>query len=110
MKQIVNFYDFCDAFHSYGRQDSFSYEAQRALFDWLEAIDEECGTETELDVIALDSYYSEYASAMDCINDMGCDFTPEGDDDDEKEESAAEWLYVQTVLIAFPGGIIIQDF
>jgi hypothetical protein len=36
MKQKVNFYDFCDAFRSYGRQDSFSYEAQRALFDWLE--------------------------------------------------------------------------
>lgn len=107
MKQTVNFYDFCDAFHSHGRQDSFSYEGKRALFDWIEEIDEECGTETELDVIALDCYYSEYASALDCIKDY--DFTPEGDDE-EKEESAAEWLREQTILIAFDGGIIIQDF
>jgi hypothetical protein len=110
MKQSVNLNDFCDAWRNHGRNDSFTHEGKRALFGWIEQIDEECGTETELDVVALDCGYSEHASALDAISDQGFDYDPEGDDDDEKEENAALWLEGQTILIRFNGGVIIQEF
>lgn len=110
MKQTVNFNDFCDAWRKHGRNDSFSYEGKRALFDWIEQIDEQCGTETELDVVELDCYFSEHGSALEAISNHGYDYEPEGDDDEEKEEDAAEWLEERTDLIRFNGGIIIQDF
>jgi len=53
MKQTVQFCDFQDAFFRMGRNDTFSYEGKRALFDYLEQYEQDCGTEIELDVIAL---------------------------------------------------------
>jgi len=49
----VNFSMFQDAFRSMGRSNQFSYEALRALFDYLEEIEADSGQEMELDVIAL---------------------------------------------------------
>jgi hypothetical protein len=113
MKQTVNFSDFCDAFTQFGRQDQYTYAGKRALFEYLEQYEEDCGTEIELDVIALCREYTEYSSAADCIIECGyseCDLTDEGMDDDEKEEIALEWLRDQTQVIEFNGGIIICDF
>jgi hypothetical protein len=114
MKQTVNFCDFCDAFRNHGRQDSFSHEGKRALFDWIEEIDEDCGRETELDVVALDCEFSEHASALDCIKDMGYGFEPgwhdDDDGDDPRERNALEWLNNRTTVITFDGGVIIQGF
>jgi hypothetical protein len=59
MKQTINESQFRDAFKSI-RPDNFSYAGLGELFDWIEQIDEECGTETELDVIALCCDFSEY--------------------------------------------------
>jgi hypothetical protein len=110
MKQTVNFHDFCDAWRNHGRNDSFTHEGKRALFDWIEQIDEDCGTETELDVVALDCDFSEHASAISAISDLGYDYNPEGDDDDEREEDAALWLGEHTATLRFNGGVIIQGF
>jgi len=41
------------------RKDNFSYEGLRALFDYLELLEEDMGQPMELDVIALCSEYSE---------------------------------------------------
>tara|TARA_R110000822_G_scaffold84959_7_gene199257 strand:+ start:333 stop:635 length:303 start_codon:yes stop_codon:yes gene_type:complete len=60
MKQTINFSQFCDAFTNMDRQDNFSYEGKQALFDWIEQLDDDCGTETELDVIALCCEFTEY--------------------------------------------------
>ena len=59
MKQQVNFSQFIDAFRDYGRHDQFTYQAKRALFDWIEEMDDDCGTESELDVVALCCEFSE---------------------------------------------------
>lgn len=59
MKQSVNKYDFHNAFETMGRADQFSYEGRQALFDYLEQLEEDCGQEIELDVIALCCDYSE---------------------------------------------------
>lgn len=59
MKQTVYLATFCEAFQRAGRADQFSREAQRVLFEYLEGLEEDCGTEFELDVIALCCDYEE---------------------------------------------------
>jgi hypothetical protein len=58
MKQTVNFSTFTDAFQI--RKDNFTYAGKRALFDYLESLEEDTGEEIELDVIALCCDYTEY--------------------------------------------------
>ena len=58
MFQTVNFSAFCDAFEI--RKDNFTYEGKRALFDYLEGLEDGTGEPIELDVIVLCCEYSEY--------------------------------------------------
>jgi histidinol dehydrogenase len=60
MIQTVNRYAFEDAFKSYDRDTNFSYEGKKALFDYLEELEESTGEQIELDVIALCCEYTEY--------------------------------------------------
>jgi hypothetical protein len=59
MYQEINFSMFCDAFHNMDRKENFTYAGKRALFDYLEQLEEETGDKIELDVIALCCEYSE---------------------------------------------------
>jgi len=52
-----------------GRENSFSYEGKKALFDYLEQLEEDCDMEIELDVIALDCEYVEYADFAELQGD-----------------------------------------
>lgn len=61
MKQTINFYDFQKAFQDL-RPNNFSYQGLRALFDYLEELEESTGHETEFDVIELCGAYNEYES------------------------------------------------
>ena len=60
MKQSVNFNQFCDAFQRMGRESQFSYEGKRALFNYLDDLEENVGEEIELDVVALCCDFTEY--------------------------------------------------
>lgn len=60
MKKSINYYDFKNEFRSYDRADQFSVPALRALFDYIEEVEQDCGQEIELDVIALCCEYVEY--------------------------------------------------
>jgi len=71
MKQSINFWGFCDAFRECDRENRFTYGGKRALFDWLEALDADCGTETELDVIALCCEFTEYGN----LAELQADYT-----------------------------------
>lgn len=98
MKTTVNFSAFCDAFRDSGRNDQFSYAGKRALFDYLEQYEEDCGCEVELDVIALCCEY--YENDLDSIiNDYQIDVS-EAEDDDEKADIVEEYLQDNTCLIA----------
>jgi hypothetical protein len=68
MKENVNFSDFCDRFQNYERDDNFSYEGKRALFNYLEQYEEDTGEEIELDVIALCCEYTEYKNLEELQN------------------------------------------
>lgn len=58
MKDTTTFSTFHDAFLAI-RPDNFSYHGLTALYDYLVALEEGCGFEFELDVIAFCCDYSE---------------------------------------------------
>lgn len=96
MKTTVNFSDFCDAFKSYNRDNNFSYNGKRALFDYLEEMEQSTGEEIELDVIALCCEYNE-----NHIDDIisSYDIDVEGMGNDEKREAVRDYLQDNTCLI-----------
>jgi hypothetical protein len=69
MYQDVNFCQFCDAFRNMGRDTQFSYEAKRALYDYLTDLEADMGEPIELDVIALCCEYQEIEDTEDCYRD-----------------------------------------
>lgn len=106
MIQTINFSQFCDSF-SDTYKNNFSYEGKRALFDYLEQLEEDTGGVIELDPIALCCEYSEHENAVDCASNYN-DFT--ASDEDNAEAEALQFLQDRTQVIEFEGGIIIQDF
>ena len=119
MKRNVTEYDFIEAFREMGRQDSFSCEGLKALYEWFEEYEEGTGEEIELDVVGICCDFSEYDTAIEAAQDYG--WEPEDGNDYEQEVSAMEWLSDRTTMIAFCGveylggrnstsGVIIQGF
>lgn len=106
MKQTVTEYQFIEAFRHAGRESQFSVPARRAIFAHLESLEDDIGTEFELDPIGICCEWAEYPSAREAADDYG--FKPAGDDDDESR--ALEWLREQTQVIEFDGGIVVQQF
>ncbi len=99
MKQAISFYDFEQAFKSYGRGSSFTYQGLKALFEWFEGLDDDCGTETELDVVAIDCDFAE-------VKDMDEFRADYGEEYDTMEQVAEE----TTVIPVEGGGFIYQSF
>ena len=110
MKQTINSYDFVDAFRAHGRQNQFSYDGLRALFEYLEEMEEGMGEEMELDVIALCCDYSEFSSAKEAAMEYGMAAEEDEQDEDAIEEHALQWLQNRTSVITHDSGIIIQSF
>lgn len=97
MKISVSFSQFCDAFREMNRNENFSYEGKRALFDYLEQYEDECGCEVELDVIALCCHYSE--DDIDTIIDGYCIDVSDAEGDEEKESIVEEYLQEHTMVV-----------
>ena len=67
MYQTINFCQFCDAFDI--RKENFTYEGKRALFDYLERLEEDQDEDIELDIIALCCEFSEYKNLAEYQDD-----------------------------------------
>lgn len=65
MKTSVSQWDFEDAFRGHGRENQFSYEGKKALYEYLEDLGDDIGEEIELDVIALCCEYTEYENIQE---------------------------------------------
>jgi len=74
MKTTVSQYDFERAFNDMNRGNQFSYNGKKALFEWLEQLEEDCNQEMELDVIALCCDFTEYEDITEFHNDYGQDY------------------------------------
>lgn len=72
MKQTINFYDFQKAFQDL-RPNNFSYQGLRALFEYLEELEESTGEEIEFDIIALCCDFTEYESVEEYARDYSDD-------------------------------------
>ena len=108
MYKEINFNQFCDEFTKFDREEQFSYEGKKALFEYLEEYESQSGETLELDVIALCCEYSEYSTAKEAAENYG--FEPEDEDEDEAETEALNFLEDGTTVIEFDGGVIILDF
>jgi len=107
MKQTINFSQFIDAFRDHNRLDNFTYDGLKALFDYLEQLEDDCGTDFELDVIALCCEFSEYNTALEAVEQQGYE---EVEVAELQEAQALDYLQDHTSVITFDGGVIIQDF
>ena len=97
MKQSLTFNDFHDAFRAYDRLDNFSYDGLKAIFDFFEMFDADCGTDTELDVIAICCDFSE-ETWEDIADNYDIDLT-DCEDDDDKEQAVGDYLQDNTMLV-----------
>lgn len=104
MKTTVTETTFIDAFKAI-RPDNFSYNGLRALYEWFEQYEEDCGEEIELDVIAICCDFSEYESLKDFALSYYPSKMAEWDDDEIQQ-----YIEENGMMIEFEGGIIIQDF
>jgi hypothetical protein len=100
----VTFYDFCNAFYDKGRDNQFTHVGKRALFDYLEASEEES---LELDIIALCCEYTE--ASYEEIAEM---YSIEADDEEDIEEAVWAHLEDHTIIVGkVPGGLVFcSDF
>lgn len=81
------------------RNENFSYDAKQALFEFIEEMDDQCGTETELDVIAICCEYAE-SSIEDLISDYNIDVTEAEGDEEEIEEIVEDYLNDNTMVVS----------
>lgn len=94
MKNTLTFSAFCDAFHSAGRKDQFSYEGKRALYDFLE----EAFPDYDLDVIGLCCEYAE-ASWYEIAQDYNIDLSDAEGDEEEVEAIVEDYLNDNTMIV-----------
>ena len=69
--KTISFNDFVDEFRNYGREDQFSYEGKKALFDYLNDLSEDIGESIELDIIGICCDFTEYDSLEEFLDDYG---------------------------------------
>ena len=87
--------DFINEFKAYNREDNFSLEGLRILFESLEQTAIDCGRSIEIDVIALCCEYDE-DSIVNIINLYNIDVTD--CDEDEKIEVVEDYLQYNTFV------------
>ena len=111
MKQNVNLHDFMGAFNSI-RSENFSYDGLEALFTYLEEIEEDRGSEMELDVIAICCDFTEYENVEEYLKEHNTDIDrSDYDNDEDWIEAIKEDIQDNTTFIDIDGeSFIIQDF
>lgn len=110
MYRTITFSMFCDAFRDADRNETFTYEAKRCLFDYLEDYEEQTGEAIELDVIALCCDYTE-ASWDEIANDYSIDLS-DCEDDEERIDVVRAYLEYHTCIVGEPtnGVFVYQVF
>ena len=105
MKTNVTQYDFERAFLSYGRENQFTYEGKKALYEWLIDFEDDTGQEVELDVISLCCDFSEYEDMAEFQRDYNTN------SDGSSPYQSMEDVYNETTVIPVNGeAFIIQAF
>lgn len=98
----VNFNDFLEEFEKHGREDNFSYEGKKALYDYLNELSEDIEKPIELDVVALCCEFTEYDNIDQFNKDYGYSI--------DEVHSIDDIEYYTTVIKINEESFIIQDF
>jgi len=96
MIQHINFSQFCDAFWD-TYKNNFTYDGKRALFDYLEQLENETGEKIELDIVALCCEYTEYKDLKEVQEQY-------------PKIQTIEELQDNTTVIEFDSGLIIANY
>lgn len=99
MKEKITFNVFCDRFQQMNRNDNFTYEGKRALFEYLESYEEDTGQQVELDIIALCCEYSEYEDLDEYLQNYNTDINKEDFEEEEFKEEVFKEIQDKTTLI-----------
>lgn len=83
----------------------WTYSGALALAEWLEAYEEDTGTEMEFDRVALRCDFTEYKTASEAAQEH-----LSVEEIDNLEGSALEYLYENASVIEFEGGLIVSSF
>ena len=100
MIQSVTFCEFCDTFRDGNRNNQFSYDGKKALYEYLEQYEEDTGEQVEFDMIALCCEYTEYEDLKEFQSDYGNEY--------ESLEDIRD--HTQVIEIENSDGFIIQQF
>jgi len=68
MKDTITEYQFTDWFQEH-RPNKFTYDGTKALFNYLEQLEEDCDMEIEFDPIAFCCEYNEYDNLKECLKE-----------------------------------------
>ena len=82
----ISFYDFLEEFKKYDREDQFSYEGKRALYEYLNDLSKDIGEPIELDIISLCCEFTEYDNLKEFCNNYGYTIGDDIDDIDDINE------------------------
>ena len=74
MYQNINVYYFIDAFKAHDRIDQFGLDGLRALFTYIEDLEDDMGEPIEFDVVALCCEYQLYSSITDYNEQYGTEY------------------------------------
>ena len=100
MKDTITEYQFTDWFQEH-RPNNFTYDGTKALFNYLEQLEEDCDMEIEFDPIAFCCEYNEYDNLKECLKEY----------DNLKIETIDELRDYTTVIeVEGSDSIIIQAF
>ena len=102
MYKQISFNEFCDTFRNVDRNENFTYNGKKALFDHLEDYEEQLGETYEFDCIAICCTYTEYPNLKAIKgNYLELDGNPNYSIQDLRD---------RTGVIIFEDGIILENF
>ena len=107
MYKEITFTEFSQAFYTMNREDNFSHDALKALFDFYESLEDDTGEGFELDVIAICCDWSEMH-----IDDAADDYRINVDiydDDNERHEYIKETLENNAMVIVVGGDNVLVE-
>ena len=109
MKQQVTQSEFVDTFVKIGRENNFTYYGRLALFEYIEALEEDCGMEIEFDPIALCCEYTQYENLAELNEAYGTEF--EDLEEVGEHTTIIEVSALDTKTMKYvDGGFIVQEW
>lgn len=111
MKTTLTFNQFCDGFPA-NRQNTFSYNGKKALYNYLLDLEKETGEEIEFDPVAFCCEFAEYANINEYLDDYNTDIKKEDClDEEEYKEKIKDTIKDETTFIPInDNSFIIQQY